>query len=436
MRRSLALGTLLLALAAVAEGGARVHAGKGSFPRWRALTLPTDAPVAWIVALPRRLAAIDREGSFSLLEVTGSGLKVAGYFGQVASPDGPPVAVRLGGGEMGVAFVARDGRLMLWADDSLKAHDVGAPLSPLTAPVALDLGGRGRDDLVAVGQDGGLLLLSGLPATPRVIAHLEAHALPDSRIALGDVDGDGVVEVVVLTDPTRRYPHGILGDRLEAAGVMVAEVRPFGLAVKGRYTLPVKAVFEDLTPVLADLAANGRREVLLAKSYVGKGATVSALAWDGGRLIPVAEAPAFGRSNRWTNLVGAADLDGDGVPEVLTVHTPHTGGVLAAYHRKDAALVAVARAPGYSSHAIGSRNQEEAALADLNGNGHPEVVLPRQSRDTLAGLELAGGQFVERWTYHLRGAIASNLVIADLDGDGLLDLAVADAHGLHVLLSQ
>jgi hypothetical protein len=162
---------------------------------------------------------------------------------------------------------------------------------------------------------------------------------------------------------------------------------------------------------------------------------VVALAWDGRRLVPFAEAPALGNPSRWTNLIGARDLDGDGVPEVLTVHTPHIGGILTAYHRREGALVPVAHASGYSSHAIGSRNQDQAGVADLDGNRRPEVILPRQARDALTGLELASTQFVERWVYQLRGTIASNPVFADLDGDGLLNLAVADSYGLHVLLS-
>jgi hypothetical protein len=385
------------------------------------------------VALPPRLAAIDREGTFWLFELSDSGLRVAGRYGEVGSPHGPPVAVSASGGAT-VAFASRTGRLLLWADGALRSVDVGAPLSPLTALSAVDLGGR--DELIAVGKDGGLLLISGLPGWPRVVAHLDARTLPDARIAVGDLDQDGVPEAVILSDPTERYPHGILGDRVEAGSLTVVEARPFGLALKGRYALPAPMVFEDLAPILADLGGDGRREILVAKSSPDRGAAVAAFSWDGSRIVPFAEAPAIGRPNRWTNLLGAADLDGDGVVEVLTVHTPHIGGVLTAYHRKEAALVPVAHARGYSTHAIGSRNQDQAAVADLDGNGWAEVILPRQSRDTLAGLELAGHEFVERWTYRLRGPIASNLVIADLDGDGLLDLAVADTKGLHVLLSR
>jgi hypothetical protein len=85
---------------------------------------------------------------------------------------------------------------------------------------------------------------------------------------------------------------------------------------------------------------------------------------------------------------------------------------------------------------MGSRNLDQALLADMDGNGRPEVVLPRQTRDVLAALEIERARLVERWSIVFRSAIESNLVAADLDGDGLLDLAVADRGGLYVFRSQ
>src|SRR5262249_32773205 len=103
--------------------------------------------------------------------------------------------------------------------------------------------------------------------------------------------------------------------------------------------------------------------------------------------------------------------------------------------RERGALVPIAKASGFASHAVGSRNQDQALFADLDGNGRLEVVLPRQSRQAIAALELDGGRFVERWSIPLRSPVESNLLAADLGGDGLLDLAVADRRVLHVYLS-
>jgi hypothetical protein len=53
----------------------------------------------------------------------------------------------------------------------------------------------------------------------------------------------------------------------------------------------------------------------------------------------------------------------------------------------------------------------------------------------LAALELTNGRWEERWAVQLGGTVQSNLLVDDLDGDGLLDLAVADRRALHVFLS-
>lgn len=412
-------------------------AGKGSFPTWRVLTLPTAAPLVWIVVLsPKRLAAIDTMGAFTVIEVREDGLRLVESREGLGSAHAPPVSVQLGSGAAGVAFISREGHLALWEDGTLKLTDLGEPLSPLTHPFPLDVDGDGRDELLAIGREGALLLIGGLPAAPRVLSHLPVKALPDARVTVGDIDGDGLADAIVLTDPTDRYPHKILGDAIEAGALTVVGVRAYGLAVKGRFVLPPRSVFEDLVPILADVNGDGRLEMVVVRSFVDRGSFVQVLGWREGQVIPVAEGAPFGRPHRWTNPLGVVDLDGDGIPEILTVHTPHTTGVLHAFHLRGGELHSVAKIAGFTSHAVGSRNQDQALAADLDGNGRPEVVIPRQSRDALAGIELDGGRFVERWAYQLQGTISSNLVAADLNGDGALDLAVADRKALHVLLSK
>lgn len=446
MIRALVAATLLLAAAVEALGwplafggpsGNRVAAGKGSFPRWQAVSILTDVPLKWVVSAgPRRLAAVDRDGTFWLFDVTPSGLRVAARYGESVSADAAPVVVRLDAERTGFLLVAPDGRLLVWDEGVLRGYDVGAALSRLTFPAPVTLAAKGEQKLLAVAQDGAVVLIGGLAAgAPRVISRLDAHALPDSRITVGDLDGDGAPEAVVLSEPTDRYAHGILGDRVEAASVTVIGLGEHRLELKGRYAPPAPAVFEDLVPILALIGGPPRPSIVLARSGNGQGTSVVALGWREGGLVLLVEGPGSGRSHRWVHVIGAADLSGGGVPEIAAVVTPHIGGVLTAYRRVDGALVRVARAAGYSSHAVGSRNLEQALIADLDGDGLPEIVVPRQGRDAVAGLELQGDRFVERWAIDLKNPIHSNLAVADLDGDGLLDLAVADRQALHIYLS-
>jgi hypothetical protein len=418
------------------SSGNRVAIGKGTFPRWRSLGLATESPIRWLVAMPpQQLAGIDREGTLWIFDVGPPGLRVGARYGELAGPDSPPAVFELERARHGLALVGKDGRLVVWSEGSLRSYDVGALLSRLTVPVPVRFAGRDWDDLLAVAADGAVVLVAGLATGPRVVARLDVAALPDARITLADLDGDGVPEAVVLVDATDRYAHGILGDHFEAAGLAVMGLSPRGLALRTRFTLDTPAVFEDLVPVLAAIDAGRPPVVLVARSTPARGAAVVALTFRDAGLAVTAEGPASGQKNRWSHVLGAADVSAHGTPEVLAVATPHAGGVLTAYRRQRGALVAVAKASGFSSHAVGSRNQDQALMADLDGNGRLEVVLPRQSRQAIAALELEAGRFVERWSAPLRSPVESNLLAADLDGDGLLDLAVADRRVLHVYLS-
>jgi len=46
-------------------------------------------------------------------------------------------------------------------------------------------------------------------------------------------------------------------------------------------------------------------------------------------------------------------------------------------------------------NAAGSRNLDQAVIADFDGDGRPEVVLPRLSRDGLVGLQPDGARFLD-----------------------------------------
>ena len=415
--------------------GNRVAAGKGTFPRWQAFGIATEVPMRWVVALDReRLAAVDRDGSLWILEAGRSGLSVAARYGESVGPEAPPAVVALDEDQRGLALIGRDGRLILWSEGALRSYDVGAPLSRLSFPLPVRLAGQRWDDLLAVAADGAVVMIARLSSAPRIVSRVEARALPDARITIADLDGDGIPEAVVLTDPTERHGHGVLGDRVEAASVSVIGLTPFGLSLRSRHVLAT-AVFEDLVPVLAHLNEGGRPMVLVARSAPETAAAVAALGWRDGSLVPVAETPAVKSGLEWVHVIGAANLGGDATPEIVAVRMPQPGGVLTAYRRAGAALTAVAQVPGFASHAAGSRNQDQALLADLDGNGRLEVILPRQSRVALAALELEAGRWVERWSVTLRGPVESNLGAADVDGDGLLDLVFADRHTLYVFFS-
>ena len=93
-----------------------------------------------------------------------------------------------------------------------------------------------------------------------------------------------------LAEPTTRYDHGILGDKIEA-GSLVIETRD-----GKRQTVRLKddAVFEDLEPRLADLDRDGHDEIIVVKSYLKRGSALAVIAERRGKYEIVAETPPLG----------------------------------------------------------------------------------------------------------------------------------------------
>ena len=99
------------------------------------------------------------------------------------------------------------------------------------------------------------------------------------------------------------------------------------------------SVFVDRLARLAEVDGDGRDEVIVVRSYLDAGAALAVYEVRGGALRRMAEAPAIGRPSRWLNPVGLADFDGDGVPELAAVITPHIGGILKTYSVEGDVLV-------------------------------------------------------------------------------------------------
>ncbi len=106
-------------------------------------------------------------------------------------------------------------------------------------------------------------------STRRPQPKLPDGALPDGRVAIGTRD----IARAWLAEPTTRYDHGILGDKIEA-GALVIETRD-----GKRQTVRLKddAVFEDLEPRLADLDRDGHDEIVVVKSSLKRGSSLAVI---------------------------------------------------------------------------------------------------------------------------------------------------------------
>lgn len=261
--------------------------------------------------------------------------------------------------------------------------------------------------------------------------------------ALTDMLGDGVVTRGDLTiakawlaQPTRRYGHGVLGDKVEAGQLRVATYDKRQYA----FTLAADSVFEDLIPRVVDMEGDGQEEVLLVRSRLGMGASTILLGFDLDESNPLlgvlAESEPIGRSNRWLNPVGVADFDGDGEREIAVVITPHIGGILTVYTRKGSRLVSKYDVRGFSNHVIGSRELGMSAIVDFNEDGVPDMALPGAQRLRLRIVSFAGGRFAELRNLKYGSRIFTAVLAANFNTQVFPDLVFGLEDGTLVVLPR
>lgn len=249
----------------------------------------------------------------------------------------------------------------------------------------------------------------GIPTTTAIMPRPD-DILPDGEITFGTRD----IIQAWLTDPTERYRHGVLGDAIEAGGFALQ--RPDGRIA--RYKLDAGSVFEDRRVRLIDLDGDGRDEAIVVQSYLDAGAALAVFGLDEAGVEYLSEVPAIGRVNRWLNPVGAADFDGDGWTEVAFVETPHIGGTLRLYEFRNRRLHEDHAARGFSNHAIGSREQSQAAIHDWTGDGVPDIAVPDARRSAIRFVTFADGIFREFDGVAHNRKIVTAVRPAELDGSG------------------
>ncbi len=175
------------------------------------------------------------------------------------------------------------------------------------------------------------------------------NALPDARILMDENN-----RLLVLTQPTNRYDHGVLGDALEASGITLLETEPELRIIRN---IPTEApdVIEGISPIWADIDNDGVRDIIVTLSNNQSGARIAAFLEDGTLL---AESPALQIGYRWRHQIAVAPFGENTMPSLVSIRTPHIGGVIEFLQFNNGKLEIVGEVEGFSSHAIGSRNLE------------------------------------------------------------------------------
>ncbi len=365
-------------------------------------------------------------------------------------------------GDGALEIVAADlrGRLYCWSVEGalsdgfpFKQFDVEST-SPedvrdegfVSTPALGDLDGDGALEIVVGGMDGRVYAweadgsaVAGWPVELSDADGVSLGARIVSSPAVGDLDGDGADEVVIGASEVVDSQYGPLY-ALDGDGEVLAgwPVRLFGLAPD---VLPYVGEGMPNAAALGDLDGDGRLEII-AHLHTGP---IGVLDASGAQLNQLsAPSGAYGRGSNVIDAAGLpfinspalGDMDGDGVPDIFT------GGIGTGYldganqdgvrSRSDYPFLVWSGADG-SMFRGWPRNIEDMAffvnpaLADLDGDGDVEALMGSGGfllhAFTLEGEELPGWPKVPgQW-------IAASPAVGDIDGDGLLEVVVGTRGG-------
>lgn len=108
------------------------------------------------------------------------------------------------------------------------------------------------------------------------------------------------------------------------------------ITFQGRSFAFAEGFIEDTAPRMADVNGDGTPEALVVHSVPNLGARLVILSLPD--LREIAATPHIGRHHRWLAVIGAGDFDGDGQTEIAYVDRPHLARELVFVRVKKSAI--------------------------------------------------------------------------------------------------
>jgi len=339
--------------------------------------------------------------------------------------------------------------------------------------VVADVSGDGKPDLVVAnaGSDSVSVLLGNGDGTFQSQATLATGSLPSS-LAIADLNGNGKPDLTYTTESTNSVSvllHAGNGDftgqvyTIDNGDPFVQSINrstpagPITNATTVSYTVNFSEPVTGVDPTDFQLALTGTVAATLAQVTPVSGAvytvTVNGITGSGtlglnlvdnGNIRDLAgiglvqpNAPAsfqslttFATGNNPVS-VAVADVNGDGKPDLVVANNARPGSVSVLLANGNGTFQA------QTTFGTGPDDPVTVAVADVNGDGKPDLVVGNLTSPSSVSVLLGNGNGTfQTQTTFATFAFPRSVAVADMNGDGKSDLVVVNLAGVSVLLGN